>query len=90
MVKATTVSAATPRNTQRQCRYSVTAPARKGPMSEGTTHAAEKAANTRPCSRGRVHAGDDDVQRDGLPAGAEPLHQPPDDEHRHRRRRAPR
>ena len=52
MVKAITVSRAMPRNTQRQCRYSVTAPARNGPTSEGTTHAAEKAANTRPCVSG--------------------------------------
>ncbi len=48
IANAMSVRAATPRNTQRQWRYSATAPARNGPMSEGTTHAAEKAANTRP------------------------------------------
>ena len=51
-----------------------TAPARNGPMSEGTTHAAEKAAKTRPWIAAGT-PGDDDVQRDGLTAGAEALDQ---------------
>ena len=49
---AAAVSTATPRNAQRQSRYSATAPARKGPTIDGTTHAAAKAAKIRPCRWG--------------------------------------
>ena len=86
MMKATTVRPATPRKTQRQCRYSVTAPARNGPDERGD-HPRRRERGEHPAvQRGRVDAGDDDVQRDGLPARAEPLHEPPDDEDLHRGR----
>lgn len=52
MVKATSVRAATPKNTHRQCSCSATKPARSGPTIEGITHAAEMAANTRPWRAG--------------------------------------
>lgn len=52
VANARAVSTATPRNAHRQCRNSATAPARNGPIIDGTTHAAAKAAKTRPCRFG--------------------------------------
>ena len=85
-MNATTVRSATPRNTHRQCRYSATAPARNGPIERGDHPRRRERGEDAPVDRRRIDAGDDDVERDGLAAGAQSLDQAPDDEDLHRRR----
>ena len=73
--------------TQRQPRCSVTAPAARGPTTEGITQLAAKAAMIEGRSRSGVGAADDDVQRDDDEPAAEPLHRAPGHEDPHRGRR---